>query len=126
MSKAKLSSKQRAQSASKMNSSTQSLLSPRRKYSSSSSSSAQFLSTGFYNNWLFYYAILNQGQNNKRSSVNYQLNMLKQQMKHNEELYTVTVKTKQGKRVIVLPKKEYDKIQKGDKVKIKNGVVQSS
>ncbi|MBM6506238.1 MULTISPECIES: hypothetical protein [Staphylococcus] len=45
-------------------------------------------------------------------------------MKNGEKLYTVTVDTKQGKRIVVLPKKQYDKVQKGQHIKIKNGVVE--
>ena len=40
----------------------------------------------------------------RKNSVDAQFNMLKQQMKPHEKLYTVTVKTKQGKRVVVVPK----------------------
>ena len=63
-------------------------------------------------------------QHEKKNSVDAQFNMLKQQMKPHEKLYTVTVKTKQGKRVVVVPKKQYDKIEKGKHIKVKNGVVQ--
>ena len=50
--------------------------------------------------------------------------MLKQQMKPHEKLYTVTVKTKQGKRVVVVPKNNMTKLKKGKHIKVKNGVVQ--
>ena len=46
-------------------------------------------------------------------------NMLKQQMKAHEKLYTITVQTNKGKRLVVVPKKQYDEIKTGDKVKIK-------
>ena len=39
------------------------------------------------------------------------MNMLKQQMKSNEKLYTVTVQTKKGKRVIVVPKNNTIKLR---------------
>ena len=42
-------------------------------------------------------------------------------MNNNEKVYTVTVKTKNGKRVIVVPKKDYEAVKKGDKVEYKNG-----
>lgn len=51
-------------------------------------------------------------------------NMLKQQMKAHEKLYTITVQTNKGKRLVVVPKKQYDKIKTGEKVKIKNSVLQ--
>ena len=33
-------------------------------------------------------------------------------------------KTNKGKRLVVVPKKQYDKIKTGEKVKIKNSVLQ--
>ena len=110
----------------KTNSSTKSLVSPRRPYSSSAAYQTQFMSTSFYNNWLYLYLFssASQASQEKKNNVQYQMNMLKHQMKDHEKLYTVTVDTKQGKRVVVVPKKQYDKIQKGQHVKIKNGVVQ--
>ena len=45
--------------------------------------------------------------------------MLKQQMKAHEKLYTITVQTNKGKRLVVVPKKQYDEIKNGEKVKIK-------
>ena len=75
---------------------------------------------------LFYYIFAHSflNQHEKKNSVDAQFHMLKQQMKPHEKLYTVTVKTKQGKRVVVVPKKQYDKIEKGKHIKVKNGVVQ--
>ena len=110
----------------KNNSNTKSLVSPRRPYSSSAAYQTQFMSTSFYNNWLYLYLFssASQASQEKKNNVQYQMNMLKHQMKDQEKLYTVTVDTKQGKRVVVVPKKQYDKIQKGQHVKIKNGVVQ--
>ncbi|PNZ67774.1 hypothetical protein E2556_05355 [Staphylococcus croceilyticus] len=118
------SSAKQKQGANQYSRQTRSLLNPKRRYSSSSPMAAQYLSTGFYNNWLFYYLIATHFHDQENKDKSYQLNMLKQQMKKNESLYTVTIKTKHGDRVIVLPKKQYDKIQTGDKVKIKNGIVQ--
>ena len=82
------------------------------------------MATSYYNNWLYFYFITSGMYKNKTNRVEYQKNMLKQQMKPHEKLYTVTVKTKQGKRVVVVPKKQYDKIEKGKHIKVKNGVVQ--
>ena len=88
--------------------------------------SSQYIATTYYNNWLFYYIFAHSflNQHEKKNSVDAQFHMLKQQMKPHEKLYTVTVKTKQGKRVVVVPKKQYDKIEKGKHIKVKNGVVQ--
>lgn len=61
---------------------------------------------------------------NKTNHVEYQKNMLKQQMKAHEKLYTITVQTNKGKRLVVVPKKQYDEIKTGEKVKIKNSVLQ--
>ena len=47
------------------------------------------------------------------------MNMLKHQMKDHEKLYTVTLDTKQGKRVCSCTQKQYDKIQKGNTSKLK-------
>ncbi|MEB6609265.1 hypothetical protein [Staphylococcus borealis] len=109
--------------SSRYNHQTRALLNPNYKYSPYASVPSQFMATNFYNNWLFYYMIANSSQEHKHS-VNYQIDMLKHQMKAKETLYTVTIKTKQGDRVVVLPKHQFDKLQKGSNVKIKNGVVQ--
>ena len=54
---------------------------------------------------LYFLQYLFLNQHEKKNSVDAQFHMLKQQMKPHEKLYTVTVKTKQGKRVVVVPKK---------------------
>ena len=114
------------QSVSSQKAQSRSLMPSQRPYDSSAPYSSQYIATTYYNNWLFYYifaySFLNQHE--KKNSVDAQFNMLKQQMKPHEKLYTITVKTKQGKRVIVVPKKQYDKIEKGKHIKVKNGVVQ--
>ena len=46
--------------------------------------------------------------------------MLKYHMKPSEKLYTLTVHTKKGDRVIVVPKRDYDKVQKGSHVEYNN------
>ena len=58
-------------------------------------------------------------QHEKKNSVDAQFNMLKQQMKPHEKLYTVTVKTKQGKRVVVVPKNNMTKLKKENTLKLK-------
>ncbi|MCJ1656757.1 hypothetical protein MT342_09125 [Staphylococcus sp. NRL 21/187] len=121
---ARMNSAKQRHGSNQYSSQTRSLLNPKRRYSSSSPMAAQYLSTGFYNNWLFYYLLATHFHDQNKKDKSYQLNMLKHQMKKNESLYTVTIKTKHGDRVIVLPKKQYDKIKTGDKVKIKNGIVQ--
>lgn len=103
---------------------TRSLMNPKRRYSSTSPMAAQYLSTGFYNNWLYYYLFVTYFHDQQKQDKSYQMNMLKKQMKKNESLYTVTIKTKHGDRVVVLPKEQYDKIKTGSKVKVKNGIVQ--
>nr|WP_186310459.1 hypothetical protein [Staphylococcus epidermidis] len=50
--------------------------------------------------------------------------MLKQEMKGDEKVYSVSVKRKEGKGVVVVGKKEYEKIEKGKDIKAKNGVVE--
>ena len=92
-----------------------------RPYDSSAPYSSQYITTTYYNNWLFYYifaySFLNQHE--KKNSVDAQFNMLKQQMKPHEKLYTVTVKTKQGKRVVVVPKNNMTKLKKENTLKLK-------
>ena len=66
----------------------------------------------------YFYFITSGMYKNKTNHVEYQ-NMLKQQMKAHEKLYTITVQTNKGKRLVVVPKKQYDKIKTGEKVKIK-------
>lgn len=96
------------QSVSSQKAQSRSLMPSQRPYDSSAPYSSQYIATTYYNNWLFYYifaySFLNQHE--KKNSVDAQFNMLKQQMKPHEKLYTVTVKTKQGKRVVVVPKKQ--------------------
>lgn len=97
-------------------------------YSSKASKNQQLMTTNFYNNWLLYYMVINTTQDNhkKSMSVDAQKDMLKKQMKDKETLYTVTVDTKNGERVIAVPKKDYDKIQKGSHIKYNNGKVEIS
>ncbi|MDU2271811.1 MAG: proteophosphoglycan 5, partial [Staphylococcus epidermidis] len=114
------------QSVSRQKAQSRSLMPSQRPYDSSAPYSSQYIATTYYNNWLFYYIFAHSflNQHEKKNSVDAQFHMLKQQMKPHEKLYTVTVKTKQGKRVVVVPKKQYDKIEKGKHIKVKNGVVQ--
>lgn len=110
----------------RMASRTRSLTPPTRRFSSSGSYQNQFIGSTFYNNWLFYYLILNMDNSRKKSdsaSLEAQKRMLKQQMKHGETLYTITLKTKNGKRLITLPKKDYDKVKKGSKITYHNGKI---
>lgn len=97
-------------------------------YSSKASKNQQLMTTNFYNNWLLYYMVINTTQDNhkKSMSVDAQKDMLKKQMKDKETLYTVTVDTKNGERVIAVPKKDYDKIQKGSHIKYNNGKIEIS
>ena len=123
---AQQSSQRAAQQATKSSRVTATKNKGQRPYDSSAPYSSQYIATTYYNNWLFYYIFAHSflNQHEKKNSVDAQFNMLKQQMKPHEKLYTVTVKTKQGKRVVVVPKKQYDKIEKGKHIKVKNGVVQ--
>ena len=107
------------QSVSSQKAQSRSLMPSQRPYDSSAPYSSQYIATTYYNNWLFYYIFAHSflNQHEKKNSVD-------AQMKPHEKLYTVTVKTKQGKRVVVVPKKQYDKIEKGKHIKVKNGVVQ--
>ena len=101
-----------------------SMVSTRHRYRPGASYTSQFMATSYYNNWLYFYFITSGMYKNKTNHVEYQKNMLKQQMKAHEKLYTITVQTNKGKRLVVVPKKQYDKIKTGEKVKIKNSVLQ--
>lgn len=92
-----------------------------RPYDSSAPYSSQYIATTYYNNWLFYYIFAHSflNQHEKKNSVDAQFHMLKQQMKPHEKLYTVTVKTKQGKRVVVVPKNNMTKLKKENTLKLK-------
>ena len=102
------------QSTQNMRSQSRSLMAPRRPYSSGAPYTSQYMATSYYNNWLYFYIIASSShdQQAKKDSVRYQMNMLKQQMKSNEKLYTVTVQTKKGKRVIVVPKNNTIKLRR--------------
>lgn len=86
------------------------------------------MGTSFYNNWLFYYAIVNNRNEHKKKqsaalSIQQQKDMLRKQMKKGETLHTITVQIKHGKRLIAVPKEDYDKVQKGATVHYHNGKV---
>ena len=104
---------------------SRSMMLSKRPYSSGTTYSSQFVTTSYYNNWLYFYlfASMSQNQHEKKNNIDYQMNMLKQQMKPHEKLYTITVQTKHGKRVVVVSKKQYDQIKTGQHIKIKNGIV---
>lgn len=107
---------------------TKSLTPPPRHYQDSIPYHNQFMGTSFYNNWLFYYAIVNNRDEHKKKqsaalSIQQQKDMLRKQMKKGETLHTVTVQTKHGKRLIAVPKKDYDKVQEGATVHYHNGKV---
>ena len=107
-----------------MQNKTRPMTPPTKPMTKGSSYERQYMNTSFYNNWLFYYMVLNANQSQKEQklmSVENQKKMLKQQMKPNEKTYSVTVKTDKGSRVITLPKKDYDKVQKGAKIEYSNG-----
>ena len=101
-----------------------SMVSTRHRYRPGASYTSQFMATSYYNNWLYFYFITSGMYKNKTNHVEYQKNMLKQQMKAHEKLYTITVQTNKGKRLVVVPKKQYDEIKTGEQVKIKNSVLQ--
>ena len=98
-------------------------MSTRHRYRPGASYTSQFMATSYYNNWLYFYFITS-GMYKIKPIVLNTKNMLKQQMKAHEKLYTITVQTNKGKRLVVVPKKQYDKIKTGEKVKIKNSVLQ--
>lgn len=107
---------------------TKSLTPPPRRYQDSIPYHNQFMGTSFYNNWLFYYAIVNNRDEHKKKqsaalSIQQQKDMLRKQMKKGETLHTVTVQTKHGKRLIAVPKKDYDKVQEGATVHYHNGKI---
>ena len=80
----------------------------------------------FYNNFLFYNLILNHNNPNHYPTEASQFSNLKKQLKPHEKVYTITVKTKKGKRVISLPKKDYDKVKEGSYIKYENGQLKAS
>lgn len=107
---------------------TKSLTPPPRRYQDTTPYHNQFMGTSFYNNWLFYYAIVNNSNAHQKKqsaarSIQHQKDMLRKQMKKGETLHTVTIQTKHGPRLIALPKKDYDKVQKGATVHYHNGKI---
>lgn len=104
-----------------MMSRTKSLSAPKGTYKPNTSYDKQFMHTSFYNNWIFYYLMMNSSNDVKKHNVNTQKEMMKKQMKKGESLYTITIDTKKGQRVIAVPKKDYDKVKKGQHVEYHNG-----
>lgn len=102
-----------------MSSRTKSLMQPKGSFNTNKSYSQQYMHSTFYNDWLLYYLIIN--NTNHQASIEKQREMLKNQMHKNEKLYTITIKTKQGNRIITLPKKDYDRVQEGQSVHYQNG-----
>ena len=71
----------------------------------------------------YFYFITSGMYKNKTNHVEYQKHVETTNEAH-EKLYTITVQTNKGKRLVVVPKKQYDEIKTGEKVKIKNSVLQ--
>lgn len=112
---------------SKASQSMKTLTQPKGSFNPSKPYSDQWMHTSFYNNWLFYNLMNAQHDNNQKvKSVESQFMMLKQHMKPHEKLYTLTIHTKQGDRLISVPKKDYDRVKKGSHVTYHNGQLQVS
>ena len=107
-----------------MTSRTKSLMHPKGSFNTSKPYSQQYMHSTFYNDWLLYYLIMNNA--NHTQSLKKQKSMMKNQMNKNEKLYTITINTKDGKRIIALPKKDYDSVKKGQKIHYKNGQLKIS
>ena len=91
---------------------------------------AQYQITSYYNNFLFFQIASAHNyeyaqQKEKIMALDVQKRILQRQMKTDEKLYTVTVKLdNQQQRLLVLPKEDYEKIQRGQKVRYHNGRVE--
>lgn len=107
-----------------MQSHTKSLMKPSGSFNTNKPYNQQYMHSTFYNDWLLYYLILNNANHNQ--SLEKQKSMMKNQMIKNEKLYTITVNTKNGKRIIALPKKDYDNVKVGQKIHYKNGQLKAS
>ena len=68
------------------------------------------MATSYYNNWLFFILLHPVCIKIKPIMLNTK-NMLKQQMKAHEKLYTITVQTNKGKRLVVVPKSNTIKLK---------------
>lgn len=99
---------------------------PKGSYNPSKPYSDQWSHTNFYNNLLFYNLMFGEHTSKYPQSEQTQRLMLQNQMKSGEHLYTVTIKTKKGDRVIIVPKKDYDKVKEGQHVKYENGQLKAS
>ena len=94
---------------------------PKGTYNLKRSYSDQWTHTSFYNNLLFY----NLMTQNHLSEMK-QKALLQQHLKPKETIYTLTVHTKKGDRVITVPKKDYDKVHKGSHIEYQNGQLKVS
>ncbi|PTI79839.1 hypothetical protein BU064_03900 [Staphylococcus succinus] len=109
-----------SQRANAMLSKSSSLARPHTIYSAGSSYKDQRRAAMYFNNSLFYWIVMN----NHNINMHKQQQLLKQNMRPKEKLYTITVKGKDHKdHVLVVTKKDYDTIQKGAHVKYKNGEI---
>lgn len=100
---------------------TKSLSAPKGTYKPNTPYDKQFMHTSFYNNWIFYYLMMNSTNDIKKHNALEQKEMMKNQMKKGESLYTITINTNKGQRVIAVPKKDYDKVKEGQHVEYHNG-----
>ena len=80
--------------------------------------SDQRLASMYFNNTLFFWIVMQHHNLN----IKQQYHILQNNMTAKDKLYTITIKDKRDKEhLIVVPKKDYDAIQKGAHVKYKNG-----
>lgn len=100
---------------------TKSLSAPKGSYKPNAPYDKQFMHTSFYNDWVFYYLMMHPSSDAKHHNAYEQKKMMKHQMKKGESLYTITINTDKGQRVIAVPKKDYDKVKKGQHVEYHNG-----
>lgn len=80
---------------------------------------SQLRQSNYMNNIMMYYLLFNgiHNQNNLKK----QKSILMDQMNKDQKLYTITIKTKDGKKQLLsVTKKDYDKIKEGDTVKYSN------
>lgn len=99
-------------------SSSRSLVAPQRSSYKGNVGAYHSNVSSYHNNWLMYYLITN----NNHRTVAEQMNFLRKMIGY--PVYTVTIKDDKGQeRVFSVTKTEYDKIQRGQKVVVKDGRV---
>lgn len=110
-----------SQKANSRMSSTKPLSRPYRSYVTPTTPyNDQQLASMYFNNTLFFWIVMQ----HRNLNIKQQHHILQNNMAKQDKLYTVTIEDKRHKEhLIVVPKKDYDAIQKGAHVKYNNGKV---